>query len=46
MQFNQIRVQILHVLELSPPILAHGHDVAHIFVGADDGHLHIRLLRV
>ena len=39
-------VQILHVLELAAPLLTHGHDVAHIVLRADDGHLHIRLLRV
>ena len=39
-------VQILHVLELAPAVLAHGHDVAHVLVGRDDGDLHIGLLRV
>ena len=46
MQLHQVGVQVLHVLELTPAILAHGHDIAHILVGGDDGHLHIRLLSV
>ena len=32
-EFHQIGVQILHILELGPALLAHGHDIAHI-VGA------------
>ena len=46
MQLHQMGVQILHVLELAAALLAHGHDVAHEVLGGDDGHLHIRLLRV
>ena len=46
MQLHQVGVQILHVLELAPAVLAHGHDVAHILVGTDDGHPYIGLLRV
>ena len=46
MELHQMGVQILHVLELAPPILAHGHDVAHEVLGRDDGHLHIGLLGV
>ena len=37
---HQVGVQVLHVLELPPALLAHGHDVAHIVRGGDDGHLH------
>ena len=39
-------VQILHILELAAAILTHGHDVAHVVLRGDDGHLDIRLLRV
>ncbi len=46
MQLHQMGVQILHVLELAPALLAHGHDVAHVVVGGDDGHLHVGLLGV
>ena len=46
MQLHQIGVQILHILKLSPAILAHGHDIAHILVGSDDIHLHIGFLGV
>ena len=45
MELHQVGVQVLHVLELPPALLAHGHDVAHVVVGGDDGHLHIGLLR-
>ena len=45
-QLHQVGVQILHILELAPALLAHGHDVAHIVLGTDDGHLDIRLLGV
>ncbi|CAN4021999.1 Antirestriction protein (ArdA), partial [Dysosmobacter welbionis] len=45
-ELHQIGVQVLHVLELPPPVLAHGHDVAHELVGSDDVHLDIGLLRV
>ena len=45
MQFHQMSVQILHILELAPAVLTHGHDVAHILVGSDDVHLDVRLLR-
>ena len=38
-ELHQIRVQILHVFELRPALLAHGHDVPHIVGGRDDGHL-------
>ena len=44
MQLHQVGVQVLHVLELAPAVLAHGHDIAHILVGSDDGDLHIGLL--
>ena len=33
-QLHQVGVQILHVLELAPAVLAHGHDVAHIVLGS------------
>ena len=46
MQLHQMGVQILHILELAAPLLTHGHDVAHIVLRGDDGHLDIRLLRV
>ena len=39
-------VQVLHILELAPAVLAHGHDIAHILVGGDDGNLHIGFLGV
>ena len=39
-------IQVLHILELAPAVLAHGHDIAHILVGGDDGDLHIGLLGV
>ena len=45
MQLHQMGVQILHILELAPAVLTHGHDVAHILVGGDDVHLDVRLLR-
>ena len=45
-QLHQIGVQILHILVLTPLILAHGHNVAHIFLGRDDGNVHIRLPRL
>ena len=38
-QLHQVGVQILHVLEHAPTVLAHGHDVAHIVGRGDDGHL-------
>ena len=44
MQLHQVGVQILHILELTPAVLTHGHDIAHILVGGDDGDLHIGLL--
>ena len=44
MQLHQVGVQILHILEFAPAVLAHGHDIAHILVGGDDGDLHIGLL--
>ena len=43
-QLHQVGVQILHVLELAPALLAHGHDVAHIVGRRDDGHLGVGLL--
>ena len=33
-QLHQVGVQILHILELAPALLAQGHDIAHIVVGA------------
>ena len=45
MQLYQMRVQILHILELTPAVLTHGHDIAYILVRGDDVHLNIRLLR-
>jgi hypothetical protein len=45
-QLHQMGVQILHVLELAAPLLAHGHDVPHKVLRRDDGHLDVRLLRV
>ena len=44
MQLHQICIQILHILKLAPPILAHGHDIPHVVVGADDGNLYKGLL--
>ena len=43
---HQVGVQILHIHELSPAILAEGHDVAYELVGRDDGHVHKRLQRL
>ena len=40
MDLHQVGVQILHVLKLAPALLAHGHDVAHVVRGGDDGDLH------
>ena len=45
-QLHQMGVQILHVLELAAPLLAHGHDVPHKVLRRDDGHLDVGLLRV
>ena len=42
-QLHQVGVQILHVLKHAPAVLAHGHDVAHIVGGRDDGDLSIGL---
>ena len=42
-ELHQVGIQILHILELSPALLAQGHDIAHIVVGGEDGHLHIGL---
>ena len=44
MELHQIGVQILHILELPPPVLAQGHDVAHVLVRGEDGDLHKGLL--
>ena len=45
-QLHQMGIQILHILELAPALLTHGHDVAHELVGGDDGDPHIGLLGV
>ena len=42
-ELHQVGVQILHIPELRPPLLTHGHDVAHIVRRRDDGHLGIGL---
>ena len=42
-QLHQVGVQILHVLKHAPAVLTHGHDVAHIVGGRDDGDLSIGL---
>ena len=42
-ELHQVGVQVLHVLENTPALLAHGHDVAHIVGGRDDGHLGVGL---
>ena len=40
---HQIGIQILHILELTPAVLTHGHDVAHIVGRGNDGNLGVRL---
>ena len=45
-QLHQIGVQILHILKNAPAVLTHGHDVAHIVRGRDDGHLGVGLPRL
>ena len=42
-QFHQVGVQILHIPEDAPAVLAHGHDVAYIVGRRDDGHLGVGL---
>ena len=44
-KLHQVCVQVLHILELTPAVLAHGHNVAHELVGRDDIYLHIGFLR-
>ena len=44
MQLHPAGIQIHHVLELAPAILAQLHDVAHVFLGGDQADLGIRLL--
>ena len=43
MDLDQVGVEILHVFELAPALLAHGHDVADVVRGGDDGDLDERL---
>ena len=40
------RVEILHILELTAPLLTHRHDVAHVVRRCDDRHLDVRFLGV
>ena len=44
MQLHPAGIQIHHVLELAPAVLAQLHDVAHVFLGGDQADLGIRLL--
>ena len=43
-ELHQVGVQILHILEFPPAVLAQGHDVAHVLVGGEDGDLDKGLL--
>ena len=43
-QLHQVLIQILHIFEFAPPLLAHRHNIAHIIRRRDDGHLGIRFL--
>ena len=45
-QLNKARVEILHVLVLAASVLTQRHDVADVLLRRDDGHLHIRLVRL
>ena len=42
-QLHQVGIQILHVLKNAPAVLTHGHDVAYVVGGRDDGHLGVWL---
>ena len=44
MQLHPAGIQIHHVLEFAPAVLAQLHDVAHVFLGGDQADLGIRLL--
>ncbi|MPN31040.1 hypothetical protein SDC9_178511 [bioreactor metagenome] len=45
-QLHQIGIQVLHILKLPPPVLAQGHDIAHIVGRGNNRHLGVRFLRL
>ncbi len=45
MQLHPVGIQIHHILKLAPALLGQIHHVAHIFLGANQIQLHVRLFR-